>query len=97
MSANRNAQRGVPLLVLALALTVVAGATDVAAFTRLGGVFASVMTGNLTLLGLPPRERLVSSQRIWGSPSPAMSPASRSAAASASGPAAMLSGRRRSR
>jgi uncharacterized membrane protein YoaK (UPF0700 family) len=52
MSANRNAQRGVPLLVLALALTVVAGATDVAAFTRLGGVFASVMTGNLTLLGL---------------------------------------------
>jgi uncharacterized membrane protein YoaK (UPF0700 family) len=37
MSAKRNARCGVPLMVLALALTVVAGATDVAAFTRLGG------------------------------------------------------------
>jgi uncharacterized membrane protein YoaK (UPF0700 family) len=45
-------RRGVPLVVLALALTVVAGATDVASFTRLGQVFASVMTGNLALLAL---------------------------------------------
>lgn len=48
----RVAGRGVPLVVLAAALAFGSGATDVAAFTRLGGVFASVMTGNLVLLGL---------------------------------------------
>jgi uncharacterized membrane protein YoaK (UPF0700 family) len=41
-----------PLTVLAVALTLGAGAMDVASFTRLGGVFSSVMTGNLVLLGL---------------------------------------------
>jgi uncharacterized membrane protein YoaK (UPF0700 family) len=62
LSANAAAQpggvnggtlrRGVPLTVLAAALTFGTGALDVAAFTRLGEVFASVMTGNLVLLGL---------------------------------------------
>ena len=52
MSANVMPRRGASILVLAVTLTAVAGATDVASFTRLGGVFASVMTGNLTLLGL---------------------------------------------
>ncbi|HEY3732934.1 MAG TPA: DUF1275 family protein [Streptosporangiaceae bacterium] len=36
----------------AVVLTVGTGATDVASFTRLGGVFTSVMTGNLVLFGL---------------------------------------------
>jgi uncharacterized membrane protein YoaK (UPF0700 family) len=45
-------RRHVPLTVLAAALTVAAGAMDVASVTRLGGVFSSVMTGNLVLLGL---------------------------------------------
>jgi uncharacterized membrane protein YoaK (UPF0700 family) len=45
-------RRNVPLTVLAVALTFGAGAMDVASFTRLGGVFSSVMTGNLVLLGL---------------------------------------------
>jgi uncharacterized membrane protein YoaK (UPF0700 family) len=36
----------------AVVLTVSSGAMNVAAFTRLGNVFASVMTGNLVLLGL---------------------------------------------
>jgi uncharacterized membrane protein YoaK (UPF0700 family) len=36
----------------AVLLTIGTGATDVASFTRLGGVFTSVMTGNLVLLGL---------------------------------------------
>ncbi len=40
------------VFLFAVALTVGTGATNVAAFTRLGGVFASVMTGNLVLLGL---------------------------------------------
>lgn len=41
------------LLTLAvIALTVGSGATDVACFTRVGGVFASVMTGNIVLWGL---------------------------------------------
>jgi len=48
MNAKGHATRPAPLL----ALAVVAGATDVAAFTRLGAVFASMMTGNLTLLGV---------------------------------------------
>jgi uncharacterized membrane protein YoaK (UPF0700 family) len=38
--------------VLAVVLTLATGATDVASFTRLGSVFASVITGNLVLLGL---------------------------------------------
>jgi len=38
--------------VLAAALAFGTGAMDVAGFTRLGGVFNSVMTGNLVLLGL---------------------------------------------
>jgi uncharacterized membrane protein YoaK (UPF0700 family) len=37
---------------LAVVITVGTGATDVASFVRLGNVFASVMTGNLVLLGL---------------------------------------------
>jgi uncharacterized membrane protein YoaK (UPF0700 family) len=40
------------VFLFAVALTFGTGATDVAAFTRLGNVFASVMTGNLVLLGL---------------------------------------------
>jgi uncharacterized membrane protein YoaK (UPF0700 family) len=42
----------VPLIVLAAALAFASGAMDVAAFTHLGQVFCSVMTGNLVLLGL---------------------------------------------
>jgi uncharacterized membrane protein YoaK (UPF0700 family) len=38
--------------VLAIALTLVTGATDAVAFTRLGSVFTSVMTGNMVLLGV---------------------------------------------
>ena len=37
---------------IAIALTFGSGATDVASFTRLGGVFTSVMTGNIVLAGL---------------------------------------------
>ena len=37
---------------LMIALTVVTGATDAIAFTRLGSVFTSVMTGNMVLLGM---------------------------------------------
>jgi len=37
---------------VAIALTFCSGAMDVASFTRLGGVFASVMTGNIVLCGL---------------------------------------------
>jgi uncharacterized membrane protein YoaK (UPF0700 family) len=40
------------LTVIAIALTFASGAADVACFTRLGGVFASVMTGNIVLWGL---------------------------------------------
>jgi uncharacterized membrane protein YoaK (UPF0700 family) len=40
------------LTVIAIALTFASGAADVASFTRLGGVFASVMTGNIVLWGL---------------------------------------------
>jgi uncharacterized membrane protein YoaK (UPF0700 family) len=45
-------RRGVPLIALAMALAAANGATDVTSFVRLGGVFASVMTGNLVLFGL---------------------------------------------
>jgi uncharacterized membrane protein YoaK (UPF0700 family) len=38
--------------VLAVVLALAAGAVDAACFARLGEVFAGVMTGNLTLLGL---------------------------------------------
>jgi uncharacterized membrane protein YoaK (UPF0700 family) len=37
---------------IAIALTFGSGAMDVASFTRLGGVFSSVMTGNIVLCGL---------------------------------------------
>lgn len=51
--AARGDQRDATMTIaLAVVLTLATGATDVASFTRLGGVFASVMTGNLVLLGL---------------------------------------------
>jgi uncharacterized membrane protein YoaK (UPF0700 family) len=37
---------------IAIALTFASGAMDVASFTRLGGVFTSVVTGNIVLTGL---------------------------------------------
>jgi len=40
------------VFLFAVILTLGTGAANVAAFTRLGNVFASVMTGNLVLLGL---------------------------------------------
>ncbi len=40
------------LTLIAIALTFASGAADVASFTRLGFVFASVMTGNIVLWGL---------------------------------------------
>ena len=40
------------LTLIAVALTFASGAADVASFTRLGGVFTSVMTGNIVLWGL---------------------------------------------
>jgi uncharacterized membrane protein YoaK (UPF0700 family) len=48
------------LTLIAIALTFVSGANDVASFTRLGDVFTSVMTGNIVLLGLSLAERSVS-------------------------------------
>ena len=45
-------RRNVLLTALAVALTLGTGAMDVVSFTRLGGVFSSVMTGNLVVLGL---------------------------------------------
>src|SRR5579859_3513079 len=48
------------LTVIAIALTFGSGATDVASFTRLGGVFTSVMTGNIVLWGLSAAQRSVS-------------------------------------
>ena len=41
-----------PLTLAVIALTIGSGAMDVACFTRVGGVFASVMTGNIVLWGL---------------------------------------------
>lgn len=38
--------------VLIVALTLVTGATDATGFIRLGGVFTSVMTGNMVLMGV---------------------------------------------
>ena len=40
------------MTLIAIALTFASGANDVASFTRLGGVFTSVMTGNIVLWGL---------------------------------------------
>jgi uncharacterized membrane protein YoaK (UPF0700 family) len=40
------------MTLIAIALTFGSGANDVASFTRLGGVFTSVMTGNIVLWGL---------------------------------------------
>ncbi|MCL2581437.1 MAG: DUF1275 domain-containing protein [Streptosporangiales bacterium] len=37
---------------IAVLLTFASGASDVASYTRLGGVFTSVMTGNMVVLGL---------------------------------------------
>jgi uncharacterized membrane protein YoaK (UPF0700 family) len=47
---NRPRQQATTLI--AIALTFGSGAMDVASFTRLGNVFASVMTGNIVLCGL---------------------------------------------
>jgi uncharacterized membrane protein YoaK (UPF0700 family) len=48
------------LTLIAIALTFSSGANDVAAFTRLGGVFTSVMTGNIVFFGLAVAARSVS-------------------------------------
>jgi uncharacterized membrane protein YoaK (UPF0700 family) len=48
------------LTLISIALTFGSGATDVSAFTRLGGVFTSVMTGNIVFFGLAAAERSVS-------------------------------------
>ena len=48
------------LTLIAIALTFGSGANDVASFTRLGGVFTSVMTGNIVLLGLSLADKSVS-------------------------------------
>ena len=48
--AHRRVKRY--LTPIAIALTFGSGAMDVASFTRLGGVFSSVMTGNIVLCGL---------------------------------------------
>jgi uncharacterized membrane protein YoaK (UPF0700 family) len=48
------------LTLIAIALTFGSGATDVASFTRLGGVFTGVMTGNIVLTGLAVAERSLS-------------------------------------
>ncbi len=40
------------MTLIAITLTFSSGANDVASFTRLGGVFTSVMTGNIVLWGL---------------------------------------------
>jgi len=41
-----------PLTVIAVVLIFASGASDVMSFTRLGNVFTSVMTGNMTMFGL---------------------------------------------
>ena len=48
------------LTLIAITLTFASGANDVFAFTRLGGVFTSVMTGNIVFFGLAVAERSVS-------------------------------------
>ena len=48
------------MTLIAIALTFGSGAADVASFTRMGGVFTSVMTGNIVLWGLSVAQRSVS-------------------------------------
>src|SRR5689334_6743243 len=48
------------LTLIAIVLTFASGANDVASFTRLGGVFTSVMAGNIVFWGLAAAERSVS-------------------------------------
>jgi uncharacterized membrane protein YoaK (UPF0700 family) len=55
-----NRPRQQILTMIAIALTFGSGAMDVASFTRLGGVFTSVMTGNIVLWGLAVASRSVS-------------------------------------
>jgi uncharacterized membrane protein YoaK (UPF0700 family) len=55
---TRPRQQIVTLILIVL--TFGSGATDVAAFSRLGGVFTSVMTGNIVFWGLAAAERSVS-------------------------------------
>src|SRR5580693_10277839 len=50
--AMKHWPRPQSLTLAVIALTFASGAADVACFTRLGGVFASVMTGNIVLWGL---------------------------------------------
>jgi uncharacterized membrane protein YoaK (UPF0700 family) len=50
MAASRRQRRTRDVLLILLALT--AGACDATAFEHIGGVFASVITGNLVLLGV---------------------------------------------
>ena len=57
---TRTRSRQHILTLIAIALTFGSGATDVASFTRLGGVFTSVMTGNIVLWGLATAERSLS-------------------------------------
>jgi uncharacterized membrane protein YoaK (UPF0700 family) len=52
VNAAPAAPRARVLTVVAVLLTFASGASDVASFTRLGNVFTSVMTGNITLFGL---------------------------------------------
>jgi uncharacterized membrane protein YoaK (UPF0700 family) len=47
-----NGSRQQVTALIAIALTFGSGAMDVASFTKLGGVFTSVMTGNIVLCGL---------------------------------------------
>jgi uncharacterized membrane protein YoaK (UPF0700 family) len=56
---TRTRSRQQILTLIAIVLTFGSGATDVASFTRLGGVFTSVMTGNIVLWGLSVAQRSV--------------------------------------
>jgi uncharacterized membrane protein YoaK (UPF0700 family) len=55
-----NRPRQQIMTMIAIALTFGSGAMDVGSFTRLGGVFTSVMTGNIVLWGLAAASRSVS-------------------------------------
>ena len=59
LAMNTRPRRQI-LTMIAIALTFGSGATDVASFTRLGGVFTSVMTGNIVLAGLAVAQRSLS-------------------------------------
>jgi len=54
---TRTRPRRQILTLIAIALTFGSGAMDVTSFTRLGGVFTSVMTGNIVLWGLSVAQR----------------------------------------